>query len=82
MVHYTPMERIICVFMYLYIYIYTHIHGIFLWISYAWNGTWDICVYIYILCLKSNYVLLCMEYFLHLGNFDGTCREIFHTWSI
>ena len=67
---------------YLSIYIYT----------YTWDipvdklrMEWDMghmCVYIYILCLKSNYVLLCMEYFLHLGNFDGTCREIFHTWSI
>ena len=71
-------------YVYLCIYIYTH--------TYTWDipveklrMEWDMghmCVYIYMLCLKSNYVLLCMEYFLHLGNFDGTCRELFHTWSI
>ena len=51
----------------IYVYIYTYT-WILLWKSYAWDGTWDIghmCVYIYIyrcvLCLKSNYVLLCME---------------------
>ena len=72
-----------------YIYIYRMYVGI------RFYGSWflkcmgifqfmgiDLKPYVYMGCMWATQMLHVWNIYLHLGNFRGKCRYVFHTWSI